>query len=158
MNKPIMLMLCGVPGCGKSTYADKEKESFIIHSSDSIRAELGDVNDQSRDVEVFEILHNRIKEDLLAGHDVIYDATNVKKVYRKRFLESISDIQCYKDIVVFLTDLDECLARNEQRERQVPENVIKGMRMNFEYPTKDEGWDKIIFNSERRYNENFLYQ
>ena len=44
-----MIMMCGLPGSGKSTYAEKlEEEGYIIHSSDKIREELGDVNDQSK--------------------------------------------------------------------------------------------------------------
>lgn len=40
------IMLVGLPGSGKSTYAEKLKEKgYIIHSSDAIREELtGDIN------------------------------------------------------------------------------------------------------------------
>ena len=72
------IMLAGLPGSGKSTYAEElvRKEGFVVHSSDKIREELGDVNDQSKNEQVFTILHKRIKEDLRSGKNVIYDATN----------------------------------------------------------------------------------
>ena len=83
MNK--LVMLVGLPGSGKSTYAGKlKKEGVIIHSSDRVREELGDVNDQSKNEEVFRILHKRIKDDLKSGKSVAYDATNLNRKRRIR--------------------------------------------------------------------------
>jgi hypothetical protein len=36
-----------------------------------------------------------------------------------------------------------CLEQNKNREREVPENVIKRMRESFTCPQFNEGWDKI---------------
>ena len=73
MNKlPKFIMMCGLPGAGKSTYCNqfKDKKDYIIVSSDSIRAELGDINDQSKNNEVFKILYERIKGALKNGFNV----------------------------------------------------------------------------------------
>ena len=84
------IMLVGLPGSGKSTCAEKlKKEGYIIHSSDTIREELtGDVNSQENNLEVFDILHKKVKEDLKSGHSCVYDATNMSMKRRKAFLLS----------------------------------------------------------------------
>ena len=139
-------MTIGLPGSGKSTWleSNKEKLNFIIHSSDEIRAELGDVNDQSQNELVFNILHKRIKEDLLNGKNVAYDATNLSRKRRTHFLQNeLRDISCEKICILFATPYECCLKNNENRERKVPESVIKRMIKNFEIPCKQEGWDEI---------------
>ena len=143
--QPLMIMPVGLPGSGKSTWAEKNKDELnaVIHSSDAIRAEFGDVNDQSKNTDVFQILHSRIKEDLMAGKNVIYDATNLVKKRRVAFLDEVGNIPCKKVCVLFATPYDMCLARNLSRDRHVPEDVIERMYQNFQIPTIHEGWDDI---------------
>lgn len=143
MNR--VFFLCGIPGSGKSTWAEanKEKFDFNIHSSDNIRAELGNVNDQSQNELVFTTLHKRIKDDLLAGKNVCYDATGLKRKNRMHFLQYIKDIPCEKVCVLFATPVDICKQNNTNRERKVPERVIDRMLMSFECPCKQEGFDEI---------------
>ena len=93
MNKSIFTMLVGLPGSGKSTYAAEQHEKYGTHvcSSDAIRAELGDVNDQSNNEKVFQILHRRIKDYLRNGESVIYDATNIKSKRRRAFMAELKE-------------------------------------------------------------------
>lgn len=138
-------MLVGLVGSGKSTYAEKLKEEgVIIHSSDKIREELGDVNDQSKNTEVFEILHKRIKNDLQNGKSVCYDATNLSRKRRRAFLQELKNISCEKICVLVATPFEECCKQNESRDRKVPEEVLDRMYRNFNVPCKQEGWDEII--------------
>ena len=117
---------------------------MVIHSSDSIRAELGDESDQSKNEEVFKILHNRVREDLLNGKNVCYDATNLSRKRRIHFLSNeLKNIPCEKVCVLFATPYEQCLANNFTRERQVPEGVIAKMIKNFECPSYSESWDDI---------------
>lgn len=137
-------MLVGLPGSGKSTYAGKFLYGYSIHSSDAIREELsGDVNNQDINKQVFELLHKRIKEDLLQGKDVVYDATNISWKRRKAFLQELSNIPCYKDCVLIATPFELCVERNENRDRKVPYFVIERMYKNFDIPWYNEGWDTI---------------
>lgn len=144
--KPKFIMLCGIPGCGKSTWAKTHKDELnaVIHSSDAIREELGDVNDQSKNTDVFQILHSRIKDDLSAGKNVVYDATNLHRRRRIHFLQNeLRYIHCEKVCILFATPYELCLARNYTRDRQVPEGVIARMYKLFETPWFSEGWDYI---------------
>ena len=143
--KPVLLLLCGIPASGKSTFAKSLQTHYTILSSDKIRSELGDVNDQSNNKKVFDILHERIREELLKGNSVIVDATNTKRQYRKIILEAVSDIDCFKLADVFLTDYQTCLERNAKRDRKVPEEVIQKMWNEFQFPSKEEGFGDIWY-------------
>lgn len=149
---PIFYMLVGLPGSGKSYHAQRLKAIFEeahnkelhIHSSDAIREELfSDVNNQQNNTDVFNLLHKRIKEDLLAGVSVVYDATNTSYKRRKAFLEELKKIECMKVCNFIATPYEVCLEQNNSRERKVPEDVIDRMYRNFDVPYYFEGWDKI---------------
>ena len=151
MDKPIFYMLIGLPGSGKSTWAEQYKNTpgrnIVIHSSDAIREEIsGDVNDQSRNHMIFKILHSRVKNSLLKGIDVIYDATNINSNRRREFLKELKNIECSKQCIVFATPYEKCLINNLNRDRKVPDAVIKRMYMNWNTPGFFEGWDKILIN------------
>jgi predicted kinase len=137
---------CGIPGSGKSHWAETHKDELnaVIHSSDYIRAELsGDMNDQSKNDLVFKLLHQRIKDDLREGKNVIYDATNLKRKLRRAFLQELQNISCEKICVLFATPFELALARNFARDRQVPEEVLCRMYKSFETPWYSESWDDI---------------
>lgn len=145
--KPVMIMLIGLPGSGKSSFAkSKEKEGYTVFSSDSIRAELyGDASVQDDPQRVFSILHSRIKEALLLGKNVIYDATNISSKRRMAFLQELKKIPCNKIAYWIWASYETCLARNEERNIKVPEAAIKRMYKRFDPPAWWEGWDDIAF-------------
>ena len=136
----------GLPGSGKSHWAETHKDELnaVVHSSDAIRKEFGDENDQSKNELVFNTLHKRIKEDLLSGKNVIVDQTGINRKRRIHFLSNIlKDVSCEKVCVLFATPYEICLKNNANRERKVPEDVIFRMYKNFEVPFIGEGWDDI---------------
>lgn len=152
MNKPKFIMLQGLPGSGKSTWAENyklHKENVSICSGDNLRETMfGNVNDQSHNAEVFEALHKIIKEKLRAGETVIYDATNISRKRRMAFLNELKNdgIDCVKIIVVFAVPFIECLRRNWYRERKVPYEVMDRMYRHWWTPGYFEGWDEIEIN------------
>lgn len=143
MNK--LFFTVGLPGSGKSTWVEnnKEKLNAVVHSSDTIREQLGDINDQSKNNLVFEILHKRVKEDLLNGKNVIYDSTGINRKNRLAFLREIKHISCKKICVLLAMPYEICLKNNAARERKVPENVITRMYKSFDTPWYSEGFDDI---------------
>ena len=143
---PRFIMCCGLPASGKSTKAKRlaDEHNAIIFSSDALREELfGDVNHQDNNQELFIELHRRIKDCLREGKSAIYDATNISYKRRMAFLAELKNIPCEKICILMATPYEECLKRNKERERKVPEDVIKRMYMNFQCPFFYEGWDRI---------------
>ena len=157
MDGPYLLMLCGLPCSGKSTKAEEFAKEYnaTIFSSDSLREEMfGDVNDQGHNQELFVELHKRIKGRLIDGKSVIYDACNINYKRRMAFLAELKKIPCEKICILMATSYEECLRRNAERERKVPEEIIKRMYMNFNIPYWYEDWNdiRIIGTQASRYN------
>lgn len=139
-------MMIGLVGSGKSYHAKELAEEYDaeIFSSDALREEMfGDVNHQTNNDVLFKELHKRIRECLASGKSAIYDACNISYKRRMEFLKSLNKIPCEKIAVLMATPYEVCLERNAQRERKVPEYVIKRMYMNFNVPFWYEGWDDI---------------
>lgn len=153
MDKPIFTMMCGLPGSGKSYFTSElsKTNGSIVYSSDKIREELyGDENSQDNNEEVFKVLHKRIKDSLRNGNSVIYDATNINSKRRRAFVFEMKNINCWKVCAIVATPYEECIENNNNRDRTVPEEVIRRMYMNWNTPYWFEGWDNIIikFNSQ----------
>lgn len=153
MKNPKMIMMCGLPGSGKSHNAElqAEQNNANIHSSDAIREELsGDINNQDINDLVFKTLHNRVKEDLRNGKNCIFDACNISYKRRMAFLQELKNIPCEKICILMATPYEQCIKNNTNRDRFVPESVIERMYRNFDVPSNYEGWDDVvvIYNSE----------
>ena len=149
-NRPKFVLMCGLPCAGKSYKAQElsTNHDAEIFSSDALREEMfNDVNHQADNNKLFIELHRRIKDCLKSGKSAIYDATNINYKRRMAFLEELKNIPCEKICVLMATPYEECLKRNEERDRKVPEEVIKRMYTNFTIPYWYEGWDdiKIIY-------------
>lgn len=146
MMIPTFIMLVGLPGSGKSVKAQEiaDRCDATVFSSDALREEMfGDVNHQTDNTKLFEELHRRIKDCLKDGRCAIYDATNISYKRRMAFLAELKKIPCEKICVVMATPYEECLKRNSERERKVPEHVIEKMYRNFNIPYWFEGWNDI---------------
>lgn len=147
MFKPTFIMMVGLPGSGKSAYAEKLsiEHNATVCSSDKIREELcGDENFQKNNENVFKLLHTRIKDYLRTGENVIYDATNISSKRRKAFLSELKKISCTKKCVIMATPFNKCCEWNESRNRVVPYEVIERMYKNWNTPYWFEGWDEIL--------------
>ncbi len=146
MNVPKFIMMCGLVASGKSTRAKELAREYnvTVFSSDALREKMfGDVNDQEHNQELFIELHKRIKECLRNGESAIMDSTNLSYKMRMSFLRELKNIPCEKICVLMATPYEECLKRNAQRERKVPEYVIERMYRQFDPPYWYEGWDYI---------------
>lgn len=130
-----VMILRGLPGCGKSTYARellrKESKRWKRVNRDDIRNMMDDGTfDQTREEFVRSVQDQLIIKALRDGYDVIIDNTHlVPQTLRKlhRLLASVGDIKVLEK--VFNVTIEECKKRNALREgkARVPDNVIDGM-------------------------------
>ncbi len=140
-----LIVLVGIPGCGKSTYAQSLKnEDTIVLSSDLIRKELfNDEQNQGKNTLVFDTLFDRAVENLRKGRNVVIDATNIIKNDRAKLLDNFKDLNILRKAIVIHTPIEICIERDLNRTRNVGEEVILRMANDFEMPTKEEGFDEI---------------
>ena len=140
------IMMVGIPGCGKS-HKSKElaTKGYAIHSSDTLREELN-MHEPNQSGIIFDIMHKNIQKDMIAGKNIVYDATNLSRKRRIAYLESIKKFGYKKICYLFMIPVDICKERNAKRTGYafVPDYVYDRMLRNYEVPMLEEGWDEIV--------------
>lgn len=150
-----VLILCGIPTSGKSTYVEKLKklsywkdavilstDNYIEQYAKSVGKTYNEVfddviSDASRELEM-ELNWSKSK-----GRNIIWDQTNLSVKTRRKKLSKLPSI--YKrGAVYFEISLEEALERNKHREGKfIPESILKRMYHQFEKPTISEGFDYV---------------
>lgn len=145
-----LYVMIGLPGSGKSTIAQKVKNTLretIIVSRDNVRFSMINKEDQyfAKEKEVFKAYINKINQYLSEGYNVIADATHLNAASRNKLLKNVHG---YNGLIAVVADtpIENCLKRNSKRSgrEKVPDEVIKNMEDNFYKPSFKEGFDKII--------------
>lgn len=127
--KPRLILMVGAPGSGKTTKSlELVKEGFIRVSADVIRGELyGDENIQGEYTKVFTEFHKRLDKAIADRANIVVDNTNLRWKYRRDITQKAKDSGYEIEIYIFKISYQECLKRNKQRTKVVPEDVIKRM-------------------------------
>jgi protein phosphatase len=111
-----MVMLMGVSGSGKSTFAARHFGPTDVLSSDALRGLIaGDESDQSATEEAFELLRIALRMRLARGRLTVVDATNVQRWARRLLLDAARQHGRPAVAVVLDLPLAICLERNQLR-------------------------------------------
>ncbi|MFN8223122.1 MAG: polynucleotide kinase-phosphatase [Gaiellales bacterium] len=111
-----LVVLVGVSGSGKSTFARTHFLPTEIVSSDSCRGLVSDdENDQSVTKDAFDVLHFIAGKRLAAGRLTVIDATSVRREDRARLVALARSHHVLPVAIVF--DVPESLARERNAER-----------------------------------------
>lgn len=153
MSRPRLLVLVGIPGAGKTTYAARlhtYDPSMQVISPDIIREQLYPGYDEGRvdvrcidDRRVFRAAYRTTAEALQHGHDVIFDATSLTFTRRKKLIDIARRYDAEVIAHFFPISLDAALQRNRRRLRQVPPGAIAHMARVLVPPQMAEGFDRI---------------
>lgn len=141
--KPRVIVLVGLPGSGKSTWA--EQQQYTILSSDEMRRLLmDDPTDQSIHGRVFGSLRYLLRQRLELKRPVTcVDATNITRRDRRAWIKMAELYGCLPEAVFFDVPVEECLRRNAARGRVVPEEAIRIMAEKLAVPTLEEGFTSV---------------
>ena len=152
-----LIMMCGIPCAGKSSYIRKGVENtdvfdeYVILSTDDYIEVYAKANNKTYN-EVFDDVigeaTTRMYKDLeiaiQLGKSIIWDQTNVSRKSRMKKLKKIPDTYT-KTAIVLPISLEDAIIRNSQRANKfIPRSVITRMYHQFEMPTEDEGFDVIM--------------
>lgn len=141
---PILFIPVAIPGAGKTSMASYLGEVNRV-STDDIREWIAkDVDDQSRNGDVFKHFHEQI-EYMLRGNKCVYaDATNLtgradlRKIVDKVNADYRSKVNPYGLLqpvtthLILFRNLGQAIARNSARERTVPPDVMLRMIEKYE--------------------------
>lgn len=160
-----LLMLVGVPGSGKSTWARDfvlANPRYRIVSTDAIRAQLyGDEAIQGDWLRIWQQVVAQWQQAIAAIHQgelegVIYDATNARRRHRREAIAAARQTGfTYITLVWFDVPLSVAIERNRGRgsktdregsSRQVPNDIIATMHRQLQGapPSVQEGVDRVL--------------
>lgn len=153
-NDFCVYILCGFPGCGKSTYYKKFLADKPIISRDIIRGELGIngattendkkvVGTREEEDKVSEIFNKKMIEYCENKESFVLDNTNLKYQYRKDYLLKIMKYNPKVKIIYVEAPnyIKDCI---ERRKDEIPKKVYDRMENNFDFPQLYECDELII--------------
>jgi predicted kinase len=111
-----LVVLVGITGSGKSTFARTHFAPTQVLSSDTFRAMVADdENDQSASPAAFDALHHVAGLRLRAGRLTIVDATNVQPYSRAALIRVAREHDVLPVAIVLDVSVEECWRRTQQR-------------------------------------------
>jgi predicted kinase len=141
--KGAVVLSIGLPGSGKSTWF--KRHNILPLSSDMVRILLfDDVTEQRYQDLVFSTLRSMLRARLLAKRPWNYvDATNLSPHERRSWVKLAHDFGYEAHAVFFDVPAEVCMERNQRRDRNVPEDVMRRMANKLRPPKFEEGFAKI---------------
>jgi predicted kinase len=113
-KKADVILPIGISGSGKSTWIKSinKNNQFVVISPDEMRIEFtGNINDKSRDKEIYEEAAKRAVQAVKQGKQVIFDTTNLTKEKRRPFIQAIKAVLPNANIQYKLLPLNPELAK-----------------------------------------------
>lgn len=143
-----LIMLCGIAGCGKSTFAAKHFLPTRIVSSDECRARIcDDATNQQVTGHAFELWRLIIRKRMLLDRLTVADATNLEAGDRMWLVKAAHYYNRFCAAILFDIPLQTCLSRNATRKRVVPEEAVVKQYQYFQESLKAikrEGFDAVF--------------
>lgn len=140
-QKADVILPIGTSGSGKSTFIKSlSQENLIVIEPDAMRVEFtGDINDKSKDKEIYIEAANRAIQAIKQGKQVVFDTTNLTKDKRLPFIEAIKKAIPTANIQYKLMELN-------------PELAKQRIKADLQFKTDKKGLIKLVHYSSKNTN------
>jgi predicted kinase len=136
-------MMSGLPGSGKDTWLSKLQGDLPVVCLDEVREELG-VQPTGNQGQVAHLARERCRQMLRARTSFAFNATNLLRQTRQRWIDLFADYNARIEIVYIEPPFSVILDQNKQRKSSVPEGVIVELANKLEPPTWTETHGLIV--------------
>ncbi len=144
---PVLVVLVGPAGSGKSTWASAHFEGAVV-SSDALRGQVGRGDwDQEASSDAFAILERIVELRLGRGLTTVVDTTGFDRAGRRRWSQSAKEAGMEAVAVIFDTPAGVCRERNRQRRDPVPARVLDAQFTRLREAgneLSEDGFDRIV--------------
>lgn len=144
-EKPKVFLIAGFPASGKTsmTKVGQDVLNAEIISCDDVYFELSEKETMWRsDERIFDTAHDRARDLLLDGKNVMIDSVYMDKQTRKYAIDALQDVADVH-MVVMDTPIEICKERNAKRVRPVEDWVYDTLGREQASPSLDEGLKSI---------------
>lgn len=136
-------LMSGLPGAGKDTWLSQNRAGLPVVALDAIR-DILEVDATDNQGEVIQMAREQCRTHLRAGRDFAFNATNITRQMRQRWIQLFEDYNARVEIVYVEPPLATILAQNRHRANPVPEKVILRLLEKLEPPTIIECHDLLL--------------
>jgi putative nucleotidyltransferase with HDIG domain len=138
-TKGEVVLLMGLPGCGKDTYIQKHYPDLPVISLDAIRKELKLPHGKNQG-RVIQESREQAKKLLRAGQPFVWNATNLFRDRRSPLIDLFTDYGWRTKVVYLEHEFNDLLRRNRNRPEmeQIPEKYLRKAIDRIEMPSLSE--------------------
>ena len=150
---PCLIVLMGIAGVGKSSWAKARYPYEQACSADAMRLLVSDSeSNQYASEQAWRLLEELVTMRCELGRRAIIDATHVKREERLRWISFARERGIPTQLVWFDISPEESMTRQAHRARKVSRKVLERQRDHLHADTsplsterlKQEGWDRIL--------------
>ncbi|HXF10636.1 MAG TPA: AAA family ATPase [Desulfuromonadaceae bacterium] len=127
-------LMSGLPGAGKDTWLARHRPGAPVVALDAIRHTL-DIEATDNQGAVIQAAKEKCREHLRVGRSFAFNATNITRQTRQRWIDLFTDYEARVEIVYIEPPIATILAQNKHRSNPVPEKVILRLIEKLEPPT-----------------------
>lgn len=137
--KSSVIMLSGLPGAGKDTWIKKYGNNRAVISLDDLRKEMKILPTSKENGKVIQEAQKGVKLLLANKTDFIFNATNISKSMRAKWIRIFNDYGAKIEIVyIEPSPIEKIYIQNASRKSSVPNDVIKKLFHKLEIPNLTE--------------------
>lgn len=148
MDKPKLHMMCGISGCGKTTFARKfARDNDLLYLNPDKFYELfnGDERRHYHEFDVWMALFRALHMAEKDGTSVMFDTNSPTYVSRSQILDWFPDFEPH--LIYIEASAELCRSNNAARRRVIPADELRRIIASFQPPAVDEDdrWQTMTF-------------